>query len=238
MPNNQSSTPSAPPNRLLARLPNGEYRRILSHLQPVELKFKQTLYHAKSPIEYVYFPTRGVASTVAYVGNGNAIEVSTVGDEGMVGLPALLSDATSANEVFMQVAGEGLRMPATTLRKEAGPGSPLHVLLVQYLSAYLTQLSQAVACNGLHPVRARCCKWLLMTHDRVHTDELPLTHEFLAIMLGVRRASVTEVLQPLHNEGLVRSSRGKIAVLNREGLEAASCECYRLVTDEYNRLLG
>src|SRR6266571_2696345 len=114
------SFPAPPANRLLARLPNGEYRRILPQLQSVELKFKQTLYHAKSPIEYVYFPTRGVASTVAYVGDGDAIEVSTVGDEGMVGLPALLGEATSPNEVFMQVAGDGLRIPAATLRKEAG----------------------------------------------------------------------------------------------------------------------
>jgi len=118
------------------------------------------------------------------------------------------------------------------------PGTALFHRLAKYLSAYLYQVSQAVACNGLHPVRQRCCRWLLMTHDRVHNDELPLTHEFLGIMLGVRRASVTEVLQPLQEMGLIRSRRGVITVLDRTQLEAESCECYRRVVDEYQRLLG
>src|SRR5438552_6547730 len=156
----------------------------------------------------------------------------------MVCLPALLAEATSPNEVFMQVAGDGLRMPAAALRKVASPEGPLYRLLIQYLCAYLVQVSQAVACNGLHNVRQRCCRWLLMTHDRVHVDEMPLTHEFLSMMLGVRRASVTEVLQPLHDEGLINNGRGKIVVQDRKGMEAASCECYKIVNDEYDRLLG
>src|SRR3954452_22020078 len=182
-------------NRLLARLPNDEYQRLRPHLQPVDLAFKQVLYRAGGAIDHVYFPSRGIASTVAYVDDGTAIEVSTVGDEGMLGLPALLGEATAPNEVFMQVPGDGVRMPAAALRREAGAGSPTYQVLVNYLNAYMLQVSQAVACNGLHHVRQRCAKWLLMTHDRVHADELPLTHEFLAMMLGVRRASVTEVLQ-------------------------------------------
>jgi CRP-like cAMP-binding protein len=185
----------------------------------------------------VYFPNRGVASAVAYV-DDTAIEVATVGDEGMLGLSALLGEASAPNEVFMQVAGDGLRLPAAALRPEAGPGGPLYQVFVNYLNAYLLQVSQAVACNGLHPVRQRCCKWLLMCHDRVHADELPLTHEFLAMMLGVRRASVTEVLRPLQEDGLLHSGQGKVTVLDRAGLEACSCACYRAVADEYTRLLG
>jgi CRP-like cAMP-binding protein len=226
-----------PPNRLLARLPAGEYARLEPHLQPIDLGFKKVIYKAGGPIDYVYFPTQGVASTVAYVGDGSAIEVSTVGDEGMLGLPALLGDATAPNEVFMQVAGAGLRTPAATLRREAGLDSPLYKVLVRYLNAYLVQVSQAVACNGLHAVRQRCCKWLLMTQDRVHTDELPLTHEFLGMMLGVRRASVTEVLQPLQDDGLIRNSRGTITVVDRAGLEKAACDCYHTITSEYARML-
>lgn len=233
-----SAFPFRPGNRLLASLPNGEAERLRRHLTPVELAFKQLLYKARKPIEYVYFPTAGVASAVTYVQDGGAIEVATIGDEGMVGLSALMGPANSPTEVFVQVQGQGLRMPAAVLRHEAGPGSPLHEVLVKYLHAYLFQLSQAVACNGLHNVRERCCRWLLITHDRVHTNELPLTHEFLGIMLGVRRASVTDVLTPLQEEGLIRSRRGTITVLDRQRLEAGSCECYRLVADEYTRLLG
>jgi CRP-like cAMP-binding protein len=227
-----------PSNRLLAQLPNGEAKRLLEQLTPVDLPYRHSLYKARKPIDYVYFPTSGVASAVAYDGTGSAVEVATVGDEGMIGLPALLAEATSPNDVFMQVAGAGLRIAAAVLRQDAGPGSPLYHVLVKYLNAYLLQVSQAVACNGLHVVRQRCCRWLLMTQDRVHSDELPLTHELLGIMLGVRRASVTEVLAPLQEEGLVRSQRGTITILDRKGVEAAACECYRIVADEYARLLG
>jgi CRP-like cAMP-binding protein len=225
-------------NRLLARLSAGEYQHLAAHLEPVDLPFRHVLFAARGPIDYVYFPSRGVASAVTYSGAGSAIEVATVGDEGMLGVTALFGNATSPNEVFMQVAGAGARMPAETLRREAGPGSALYRVLVPYLNFYLAQVSQAAACNGLHLVRQRCCKWLLMTHDRVHADDVPLTHEFLAMMIGVHRPSITEVLRPLQDEGLIRGGRGTITVLDRAGVEAAACECYRAVADEYARLLG
>jgi CRP-like cAMP-binding protein len=234
--------PNTPPirtgNRLLDRLPSDEIARLLPHLAAVELPFKQDLYKARKPIEYVFFPTRGVISAVSYVEDGTAIEVATVGDEGVVGLPALLGEADSPTDVFVQVDGAGLRMSADVLRRRAEQGSPLYAVLVKYLNAYLLQVAQAVACNGLHGVRQRCCRWLLMTHDRVHSDEMPLTHEFLGIMLGVRRASVTEVLTPLQGEGLILSRRGIITIRDRKGIEAGACECYRIVADEYTRLLG
>src|SRR5436190_18095001 len=130
----------------------------------------------------------------------------------------------------------GLRMSADALRDECARDGPLRRLLVLYNTAFSTQVSYSVACNGLHKVEKRCCRWLLMTHDRVDSDVLPLTHEFLAIMLGVQRSSLTEVLQPLSDKGLIRNSRGKIKVIDRAGLEAASCECYRSVKDEFARL--
>jgi CRP-like cAMP-binding protein len=218
-------------------LPKPELQRLQPWLKPIELPQRFTMYKAAAPIDYVYFPTGGIASSVAYVGDGTAIEVATVGDEGVIGLTALFGAAHSPNEVYMQIEGGGFRMLATALRKETGVGSPTYTVLAKYLSAYLFQVSQAVACNGVHTIRQRCCRWLLMTHDRVHTDELQLTHEFLGIMLGVRRASVTEVLKPLQERGLIRSARGVITILDRAGLETESCECYQLVVDNYAQLL-
>jgi CRP-like cAMP-binding protein len=224
-------------NRILALLPKAELTRLEPWFKPIDLPLRRQIYRAGAPIDYAYFLTRGVASSVAY-GNGTAIEVATVGDEGVIGLPALFGVASSPNEIYMQIPGDGMRIAAATLRKEAGIGSPLYELLAKYLSAYLYQISQAVACNGTHPVRQRCCRWLLMSHDRVHGDVLKLTQEFLGVMLGVRRASVTDVLRPLQQQGLIRTVRGFITVLDRAGLEAQSCECYGLVAKEYERLLG
>jgi CRP-like cAMP-binding protein len=150
----------------------------------------------------------------------------------------LLAARTSANEVIVQIAGDGLQMDIDMLEEEAGGDTPLRRLLLLYQTAFLTQVSYSVACNGLHSIQQRCCRWLLMTHDRVDTDDVPLTHEFLGIMLGVRRASVTEVLRPLHEDGLVNNGRGTISILDRSGLETLACECYRKVKGEFDRLLG
>ena len=140
--------------------------------------------------------------------------------------------------MIVQIAGDALRMEAGALEQEAGKDSPLRRLLLLYHTAFLTQVSYSVACNGLHPIEQRCCRWILMTHDRMESDEVPLTHEFLSIMLGVRRASITEVLRPLHELGLVGNSRGTIKILDRSGLEQRACECYRKVKDEFDRLLN
>jgi len=138
----------------------------------------------------------------------------------------------------VQVAGSGLRLPAAKLKAETSSDTPLRRLLLRYAGVFLFQISQGVACNGLHSVQHRCCRWLLMTHDRVAGDEFPITHEFLAQMLGVRRPSITEVLQPLQKDGLLSYHRGKMVVLNRQGLEDAACECYRTVKQEYAHILG
>ena len=225
-------------NQLLARLPPAEYQRLSERMRPVKLEFKQVLYKAKDPIDFVYFPTRGAASAVTIMDDGSTIEVATIGNEGVVGHSILFADDTSTDEIIIQVAGDALRMNADVLKQEAGKDGPLRRLLLQYNRAFLTQLSQSVACNGLHSIQKRCCRWLLITLDRMESNSVPLTHEFLAIMLGVRRSSVTEVLGPLHEKGLVNNSRGTITVLDRAGLEKLSCECYRKVKNEFDRLLG
>lgn len=229
-------TPAPPGNRLLARLPHNEFQRLRPHLQLVPLKFKRVLYEVRSPIDFAYFVNRGVVSALAVMEDGRVVEVATIGNEGVVALPAFLGVKTSPHKIIVQVPGDALRIKTGTLREEVDRKGPLGRLLVLYHTAFLTQISQSVACNGLHTVQQRCCRWLLMTHDRVDSDDILLTHEFLAVMLGVRGASVTEVLKSLQDDDLIRYSRGKITVLNREGLEATSCECYRTVKEEYARL--
>jgi CRP-like cAMP-binding protein len=225
-------------NRLLARLPPEEYRRLLPRLQVVPLALKHVLYEARSSIDYAYFPNRGVVSALTVMEDGRAIEVATIGDEGMVGLPLLVGAKTTANRVIVQVPGEAMRMAEDVMREEVSRDSPLRRLLAVYHNAFLAQVSQAVACNGLHSVHQRCCRWLLMTQDRAHSDVFPMTHEFLAEMLGVRRSTVSEVLEPFQEEGLIRYSRGKCTVLDREGLMGGSCECYRTINEEFLRLFG
>jgi len=235
----KTKPPAAPQgNRLLARLPPEEYQRLLTRLQVVPLALKHVLYEARSPIDYAYFPNRGVVSALTVMEDGRAIEVATIGDEGMVGLPLLVGARTTANRVIVQVPGEALRMAEDVLRDEVSRDSPLRRLLVLYHTAFLAQVSQAVACNGLHSVHQRCCRWLLMTQDRARSDVFPMTHEFLAEMLGVRRSTVSEVLEPFQGEGLIRYSRGKCTVLDRDGLKAGACECYRRINEEFVRLFG
>src|SRR5262245_32841066 len=190
-------------NRLLARLPDDDFQRLLPLLEPVPLRFKQVLYEARAPIDFVYFPTGGVVSAITMMQDGSSIEMATIGKEGVVGLGVCLGVETSPHRMIVQVAGAGQRIAAEALKREVGRDGPIRRVLLLYYTAFLAQVSQAVACNGLHPVQQRCCCWLLMTQDRVESDVLPITHEFLAIMLGVRRASVTEVLRPLQAEGLI-----------------------------------
>jgi len=200
--------------------------------------FKQILMRPNKPFEAVYFPTSGVVSALTVMGNGAAIEVANVGSEGLAGASAALGVLVSPHQNIVQVAGEALRMDAEVLARECERDGSVRRVLIQYYTHFMFQASQSVACNGLHSVAQRCCRWLLMTHDRVEGDDLPLTHEFLAIMLGVRRVSVTLVLQLLQDEGLVHCGRGKITVIDRKGLEVTACECYRIVRDQYGRVLG
>ena len=225
-------------NQLLARLPKSDFQRLQPSLQVVPLDVKVIFNKPQSPMTHVYFPIRGVISSVTLMEDGSSIEVATIGNEGMVGVSAFLGEEESQNRMIVQVPGEAFRMRAKDLRSETAGDNPLRRLLIRYNTAFMKQISQAVACNGLHTVHQRCCRWILMTHDRAMSEEFLLTHEFLSHMLGVRRVSVTEVLKPLQDTGLIRNHRGRITVLNRGGLESEACECYRSVREVFRRLLG
>jgi CRP-like cAMP-binding protein len=229
--------PAGPRNRFLAYLPEATYRRLEPVLELVSLTSGQILYEARAPIEYAYFPMGAVLSALTVMEDGNAIEVATIGNEGMVGHYGF-GGMRSPHRMIVQVENGGLRIQTRVLEREAASDDRLRELWTEYHVAFVSQVSQSVACNGLHRLAQRCCRWLLMTRDRVGADELRLTHEYLALMLGARRASVTDILRPLQKAGLVRSHRGWITILDRAGLEARSCECYFVVRDEYDRLLG
>jgi CRP-like cAMP-binding protein len=232
------NAPAMGSNRLLSRLPRSDYKRLAPHLKLMSCELGLVLYEARQPIEFVYFPLSCALSAIAVADNGDGIEVGTIGNEGMAGLTAYLGPSVSPNRLVVQIPGDTLRIETKILVAECKANAALNEVLFRHHQAFLGQITQSIACNGLHPVGKRCCRWLLMTHDRVDGDELPLTHEFLAIMLAVRRPSVTENLQILQDQGLIFTSRGLIKITNRTGLEAAACECYRIVTSEYDRLLG
>lgn len=227
-----------PTNRLIALLPDAEQRRLRPHLERVQLPFKHLIYQPDTRMGYAYFPDAGVISHLAVMANGASIELATVGNEGMVGLPILCGVDAAGARYLVQVEGSGLRMKAEVLREESRNDTPFRRLLMLYNVAFITQISQSVACNGLHKITQRCCRWLLMTHDRVNrAPTFPMTHEFLSQMLGVHRPSVTEVLVPLQDAGILTYRRGRITVLDRTRLEAKSCECHRTLLNEFARLL-
>lgn len=224
-------------NHLLDRLPPALQGRLHALGQFVAWEQGHIIYEMGGPMNYIYFPRCGVASVLTIMQDGNAIEVANIGKEGLVGLPALLEADVSQHRVFAQIPGDALRLRANLLAEEMRRHDALRQLIQRYHVVYLQQNALAAACNGLHRVEQRCCRWLLMTHDRVESDEIALTHEFLAVMLGVRRSSVSEVLQPLQANGLIRYRRGRITVLDRPRLEAVACECYGRLVEDYQHLL-
>ena len=228
-------TPPSTDNRLLAALPPEEYERVARHLEPVKLASGQVLYHSGQLVDYLYFPLDSMASLVAQMEGGAAIEVGVAGFEGVIGLPALLGVEKSPHLNLVQMPGGAMRARASPLRDELRRGGALLDLTLRYAQAVMVVASQAAACNALHKLSERLAKWLLMSHDRSRGDELPLTQEFLSMMLGVRRAGVTEAAIVLQAEGLIRYRRGHITVLDREGLEGFSCECYHVVKAEFDR---
>src|SRR5919202_286901 len=228
--------PSA--NRLLAALPRAEYLRLLPHLQRVSLAQRQSLYTAHTSIPYGWFIERGVVSVFRSTQEGALIEIAMIGHEGMVGLAVFLGTGGMLSQALVQIPVTALRMPAPVFRREVRASSPLHDLLHRYTQAYINQVVQVMVCNRVHSIAQRCARWLLMTHDRVDSDQFALTQQFLAQMLGVRRASVGTVAGRLQKAGLIHYSRGVITILDRPGLEAAACECYGIIAAEYDRLLG
>lgn len=230
--------PDSTQNQLLAALSRAEYERLLPNLEFVSLEFKQVLYEPNQPIDYVYFLNHGIISLVTITEDGATVEAATVGNEGMIGICVLLGVDRIPVQIISQIAGEALRMRTDVFKREVTPSSPLYSLLLRYTQVLISQLSQTVACNRLHSVEERCCRWLLLCQDRLHSNELAVTQELLAQLLGVRRASVSVVAAILQKAGLIRYSRGKITILDRSGLEAASCECYWVIRTEFDRLLN
>lgn len=225
-------------NRLLAALPPEALERLGPDLDAVTLGQKDVIYRSNHLISHVYFPVTGVVSLVTVMEDGATAEIATVGNEGMVGLPVFLGTGMVPHQAFVQVPGDAFRIEAAAFREEAERWGPMTRIMQRYTQAIFTQVAQSAACNRLHSVEERCARWLLMTHDRVISDEFPLTQEFLSQMLGVRRASVSVIARLLQHAGLIRYRRGRVTILDRQGLESASCECYHIISSEYERLLG
>jgi len=222
-----------PANRLLAALPAKEYAHLLLKLEEIPLTFAKTFYEPGDIIRHVYFPNTGIISLLSAVEERSLVEVGIVGNEGFVGVPVFLGVKTSNNRAIVQGAGVALEMKTADFLAECNNGGALPRLLQRYTHSLLIQISQSAAYNRFHPIEARLARWLLMTSDRMESDEFQITQEFLSNMLGVRREGVSKSATHLQQNELISYSRGKITILNRAGLEAASCRCYFIIKDEY-----
>jgi CRP-like cAMP-binding protein len=231
-------TDAARRNHLLSGLPKSVLSRMISDFQLREMHVRDRVVGRGEQIAEVHFPTSCVLSTIAHGAAGEAVEVATVGNEGMAGLPVFLGNsAGSTLETFAQVPGDSLAMRTKDFRTHLEASPRLREVMGHYTQALLVQIAQTAACNRMHAAEERCARWLLMTHDRVRADDFELTQEFLAQMLGARSATVSEIANTLQSEGIIRYSRGVITVLNREALTERSCECYEIIREEYRRLL-
>lgn len=225
-------------NHLLASLPENEYVRLKSKLGPIYLKLGEVLYESGDKLEYAYFPTTAIVSLLYIMENGSTAEIGVVGNDGVLGMALFMGGQTTTSRAIIQSAGEAFRMKATDLMDEFTLGGMFQKMLLRYSQALMTQISQTAVCNRLHSVEQQLCRWILLSHDRLETDELIMTHDLISNMLGVRREGVTRAAQKLQEKGLIKNNRGAITLLNRQGLEKAVCECYKVVNDEYNRLLS
>lgn len=225
-------------NRLLAALPKRELAVVRAHTDNVVLNQREMIYEAGEIIGHVWFPHVGVVSLVTEFSAGQPVEIATVGGEGMVGVPLLLGSDRIASRAFVQVPGTAARMTADAFRSLLPECPKFEALLRHYTLALISLISQSAACNRIHTVEERCARWLLMTHDRVHQRSFSLTQEFLAQMLGVRRPTVSLAAGMLQKAGLIHYVRGEITIVDRAGLEAASCECYAIIRNEFERLVG
>jgi CRP-like cAMP-binding protein len=224
-------------NRLLAALPADDYNRIARHLRVQSTVTGVTLHEDGRRIDEVYFPNAGVFSITTRLHDGSLTEVATIGREGMLGVGVFLGDRAAAGQTFQQVAdGQVVALAVSRFMKESGAGGALRDVMALYAQATLLQAMQGTACNARHDATQRCCRWLLQTHDRVDSDEFALKHEFLAVMLGVQRPTVTVVLRGLQDSGILTSRYGHMRVLKRRQLEAGSCECYAVIRAHFTRL--
>lgn len=229
--------PRRPRNSILAQLPEEEYAGLVGSLQSVELILGAEVSQPNEPIEYVYFPDSGLISTDALTSNGESVEVSVVGREGLTGLSALLGQPQMSHSVMVQGSGRGQRIRSSIVRKAFLDGGELRRLVHNFTYLQMVQITQSVLCNRLHDVESRLARWLLVSADRSESEQLQLTQEFLAQMLGVQRSTVTVAAGILQRAGMIEYSRGRIIILDRPALQDASCECYDIVNATYRRLL-
>ena len=224
-------------NHLLAALPESEWQRWQQFLEKVEMPLGQVLYEAGATLTHVYFPTTSIVSLLYVMENGASAEIAVVGNEGLVGISLFMGGESTPSRAVVQSAGHGLRLKAQLMKDEFDRAGPVLHLLLRYTQALITQMAQTAACNRHHTLDQQLCRWLLLSLDRLRVNELAMTQELIANMLGVRREGVTEAALKLQHAGLISYSRGRITVLDRAGLEQRTCECYAVVKREYDRLL-
>jgi CRP-like cAMP-binding protein len=224
-------------NRLLAVLPVEEYNRLRPNLEPVSFDLGDVIYQSGGHIDYIYFLTDCIVSLIYTMENGMSAEIGVVGNEGVIGIALFMGGDTMPNRALVQSAGTAIRVKSRVLQDEFNRGGEFQHLLLRYTQALITQISQTAVCNRLHPVERQLSRWLLLSHDRLQTDELVMTHEMIANMLGTRREGVTIAAGKLQDAGLINYYRGRIKIIDRKGLEASVCECYKVVKDEFDRLL-
>ena len=233
------ATPHSPKqNHLLAALPADEFERLSGHLELVPMPLGEALYESGGRLQHVYFPTTSIVSLLYVMEDGASAEIAVVGNEGILGISLFMGGETTPSRAVVQSAGYGYRLKAQLLKQEFNRGGPVMHLLLRYTQALITQMAQTAVCNRHHSVEQQLCRWLLLSLDRLSSDELSMTQELIANMLGVRREGVTEAAGKLQRAGLISYSRGRITVLNRKGLENEVCECYAVVKKEFDRLLS
>ncbi len=225
-------------NFLLAALNEDEFERVRSKLEPVSLSLGQVIYESGEKMGYVFFPTMAIVSLLYIMENGSTAEIGVIGNDGIVGVALFMGGETTTNRAVVQSAGDAFRMPAKELKAEFARGGIFQQMLLRYMQALMTQISQTAVCNRLHPIEQQLCRWLLLSHDRLDSDKLVMTHDLISNMLGVRREGITLAARKLAKRKLIENNRGTMTVIDRQGLEAAVCECYKVVNEEYNRLLG
>ncbi len=229
--------PSPRQNHLLAVLPAADYERLYPHLEQALMPLGQPLYESGSHLRYVYFPTTAIVSLLYVMEDGRSAEIAVVGNEGIVGVSLFMGGETTSSRAVVQSAGDAYRLKGRVLKQEFERAGPMQHLLLRYTQALLTQMAQTAVCNRHHSLDQQLCRWLLLSLDRLASDELTMTQELIANMLGVRREGVTEAAGNLQSAGLIHYRRGHITVLDRSGLEARVCECYHVVRKEFDRLL-
>jgi len=224
-------------NHLLAALPDSEWLRWQSHLEPVQLPLGQVLYEPGATLSHVYFPTNAIVSLLYVMENGASAEIAVVGNEGIVGISLFMGGESTPSRAVVQSAGDGFRLRSQMMKEEFNRAGPVLHLFLRYTQALITQMAQTAVCNRHHSLDQQLCRWLLLSLDRLQNNELVMTQELIANMLGVRREGVTEGALKLQEAGFIRYARGRITVLDRAGLEKRTCECYEVVKKEYDRLL-